>query len=549
MHRLFLPAVLLLSSVSFAQSASSIPADARAAMKELRKEPFRAHMAFLADDLLEGRGTGKRGHEVAARYVAAQFEAMGLQPAGKDGTFYQRVPLREITVEPDKCSLSMSENGETRQLKWGDDFLMRGNELNQDAQVEGPVVFVGYGVRTPDGKYDDYAGVDVKGKLVALFFGAPSFLPSELQAHLSSGREKARIAQEHGAVGMIILRQPRDDKALPWERVVIGVGFPAMRWIGPDGVPGDAFPGLKAGAALSISASEKLFAHAPRSWNDVLHDLKGSKPQSFALPVTAKLHTVSRHEAITSPNVVAVLPGSDPKLKNEYVVYSAHVDHLGVGTPINGDSIYNGAADDASGTAALIVIAQAFRSLPRPPARSIMFLAVTGEEKGLLGSDYFAHFPTVPIQSIAANINMDGASVFYTFKDIVALGAPNSTLDAVVQRDAARLALKVSPDPVPEQNYFIRADQYSFVRQGVPSVFISEGEQAKDPSVNAKKFNEQWIATRYHSPSDDMNQPLNFDASVQFMQVNFLVGYDVAQDPKRPAWKPGDFFGENFARK
>lgn len=518
-------------------------------MQELQKEPFRAHMAFLADDLLEGRGTGTRGHEIAARYVAAQFEAMGLKPAGDKGTYYQRVPFREITVEPEKCSLSITENGVKTQLKWGDDFLMRGNAVNPDASVEAPVVFIGYGVKTPDGKYDDYAGVDVKGKIVAMLPGAPPSLTSELQAHLSSLRENLHILHDHGANGLILLRTPKGEKALPWARVIIGTGFPSMRWLGPDGIPGDAFPEIRASAGLSQAASEKLFQHASKSWADVLRDADASKPQAFPLPVTASLHEVSSHKAITSPSVVAVLPGSDPKLSQEYVVYSAHVDHLGIGRPINGDSIYNGAADDASGTAALLVIAKAFKSLPHPPARSILFLGATAEEKGLLGSDYFAHFPTVPIQSIAADINMDGASVFYAFKDIVPLGAGDSTLDAVVQRNAARLGLKVSPDPEPEQNYFIRADQYSFVRQGVPSVFISEGEEARDPKVNAKKFNEEWIATRYHSPSDDMDQPLDLDASVQFMQIDFLVGYDVAQDPKRPTWKPGDFFGESFGRK
>ena len=542
-------ALLFSASLAFAQTVPAIPSEAKAAMAQLKKEPFRAHMAFLADDLLEGRGTGKRGHEIAALYVASQFEAMGLKPAGQNGTYYQRVPLREITVAPEKCALSTTENGATSQLKWGDDFIMRGHEISEDSTVEGQVVFVGFGVTTPDGKYDDYAGVDVKGKIIAMFSGAPSFLSSELQAHMSSGREKFRIARDHGAVGVIFLRRPIDERALPWPRVVIGAGFPAMRWLGPDGIPNDAFPEIKAGAALSVPASERLFQHAKKSWADVLRDAEASKPQSFALPVAANLHVVSHHEAISSPNVVAVLPGSDPKLSQEYVVYSAHLDHLGIGRPINGDAIYNGAADDASGTAALLVLAQAFSSMPHPPARSIMFLGCTAEEKGLLGSDYYAHFPTVPIHSIVANVNMDGASIFYAFKDIVPLGASNSTLDAVVQRNAARLGLKVSPDPEPDQHFFIRADQYSFVRQGVPSVFISEGEQARDPKVDAKKFNEQWIATRYHAPSDDMSQPMDLDASVQFMQIDFLVGYDVAQEPKRPEWKPGDFFGETFGHK
>jgi hypothetical protein len=548
-HSLLFFIVLLSGWRVFGQDVSTIPPDVRAALDELRKEPFRAHMAFLADDLLEGRGTGKRGHEIAARYVGAQFEAMGLKPAGVDGTYYQRLPLREITVDPDKCAVSITENGSTRRLKWGDDFVARGSEVNPDAFVEAPVVFVGYGVRTPDGRYDDYAGVNVKGKIIALLAGAPPSLPSELQAHLSGAREKFRTASDHGAVGVILLRTPKNEKILPWPRMVIGAGFPAMRWLGPDGLPSDSFPQIRAGVILSQTASARLFQHATKSWADVQADANASKPQAFPLPVTASIRAVSLHETITSPNVIALLPGSDSKLSQEYVVYSAHLDHLGIGMPINGDAIYNGAADDASGTAALLVIAQAFKSLPHPPARSIMFLAVTAEEKGLLGSDYFAHFPTVPIQSIVADLNMDGASVFYTFNDIVPLGATDSTLDTVVRRDAARLGLKVSADPEPEQNDFIRADQYSFVRQGVPSVFISEGEQAKDPKFNAKKFNEQWTATRYHAPSDDMNQPMDFDASVEFMRVNFLIGYDVAQDPQRPMWKPGDFFGESFGRK
>ena len=550
MHRLLaLPILLTASCLSFGQAGSPISPDAKAAMQELQKEPFRAHMAFLADDLLEGRGTGKRGHEIAARYVAAQFEAMGLKPAGHDGTYFQRVPLREITVEPDKCAVTITENGSASQLKWGDDFIMRGSEVSPDVSIEAPVVFVGYGVRTPDGKYDDYAGLDVRGKIVALLIGAPPSLPSELRAHLSAVREKSRTAREHGVVGVLVLWTARDDKSLPWARTVVGAGFPSMRWLGPDGIPNDSFPSIKVGAVLSQSAAERLFEHATKSWAQVQRDADASKPQGFPLPVSASMRVVSHHEAITSPNVIAALPGSDSNLRQEYLIYTAHVDHLGIGRPIDGDSIYNGAADDASGVAAMLVIAKAFKSLSHPPARSILFLAVTGEEKGLLGSDYFAHYPTVPIHSIVADINIDGASVFYTFKDIVPLGAPDSTLEPVVQRDAAALGLKVSPDPEPDQNYFVRADQYSFVRQGVPSVFITEGEEARDPNFNAKKFNDDWIATRYHSPSDDMNQPLDFDAAVEFMQVDFLVGYDIAQDPQRPSWKPGDFFGETFGRK
>jgi hypothetical protein len=544
-----LPILIIFGGRTFGQAVSPISPDARSAMEQLRKEPFRAHMAFLADDLLEGRATGKRGHEIAARYVAAQFEAMGLKPAGQGGTYFQRVPLREITVETDRCAVTISESDSRLQLKWGEDFVMRGSEVSPDVSVEAPVVFVGFGVRTPDGRYDDYAGVDVKGKIVALLWGAPPSFPSELQAHLSATREKLRSARDHGAIGLVVLLPPKFDQILPWPRLVIGYGFPSMRWLGSDGLPGDSFPEIQVSAILSHAASERLFQHAPKSWTEVLSDADASKPQAFPLPVTVHMRAVSLHEAITSPNVVAVLPGSDPKLSQEYVVYTAHVDHLGIGKPINGDSIYNGAVDNASGTAALLVIAKAFKSLPHEPARSIMFIGVTAEENGLLGSDYFAQFPTVPIQSIVADINMDGAGLFYTFNDVVPLGGPDSTLGEVVQRNAARLGLKVSPDPKPDQHYFVRADQYSFVRQGVPSVFIWQGEDARDPKFNGKKFIEEWIATRYHAPSDDMSQPMDLDAAVQFMQVDFLVGYDIAQDPQRPMWKPGDFFGETFGHK
>jgi Zn-dependent M28 family amino/carboxypeptidase len=267
------------------------------------------------------------------------------------------------------------------------------------------------------------------------------------------------------------------------------------------------------------------------------------------MAMTAKIHVSSKHREISSPNVAAVLPGSDPKWKEEYVVYSAHTDHLGIGAPINGDSIYNGAADDASGVAALLVLAEAFKSLSRPPARSILFLATTGEEKGLLGADYFAEFPTVPRKSLVADLNMDGASVFYTFDEIVALGGSSSTLGDLVERDAPRLGLKMIADPQPEQMGFVRNDEYSFVRRGVPAISLGEGFHAKNPAVDGKKLSDDYVRLHYHAPSDDMSQQFDFDAAVEYMQINFLVGYDVAQAPQRPAWNMNDFFGKTFGSK
>lgn len=542
--------VILLASVfpaSLSPQEQAIPSDVQKAMDQFSKSALRANMSFLADDLLEGRGTATRGQELAAKYVAAQFEAFGLEPAGAKGSYFQEVPFREITIDPAATEFSIVRDGKSTRLKWGEDFVARGSPLQPDISVEAPVVFVGFGVVDRARHYDDYAGVDVKGKIVAMLLGGPASFPANERAHFASGLQKVREAAAQGAVGIITLWTPEADTTLPWSRIPNQVETPAFRWLDAKGRPNDSYKEIRASATLSVPAAERLFAGAPESYAEVLKKASADTLRPFALGGTVRMHAVSKHREVSSPNVVGILRGSDPALAQECVVYSAHTDHMGIGRPINGDAIYNGAADDASGTSALIELARAFTRLAKPPARSILFLATTAEEQGLLGADYFARFPTVPRSSIVADFNMDGASVFYTFKDVV--GDEHSTLGDAIARAADKLGLQVSPDPMPEQINFVRADHYAFVRQGIPAVTISEGLQAKDPNLDARKFVENWIATRYHAPSDDMNQPLNFDATIQFMQLNFLVGYDVAQERQRPAWKPGDFFGDLFGRR
>lgn len=540
--------IFVLLVTSFLAGQTTEPATVQAAMKQLRKEAFHAHMAFLSDDLLEGRAPGTRGHELAARYVAAQFEAMGLRPAGDFATYYQRVPLREITILSEKCELTLTETGAQHRLRWGDDFLMGNIETGEDAQVEAPVVFVGYGVAAPTAGYDDYAGTEVKGKIVAMLWGGPASLPNELRAHVSSPAEKFKAASTRGAVGILTLAGPELAKVLPWDRMVAGAALPAMRWLDASGVPNDSFPTIRVNATLSSAASKRLFAASAKSWAEVLRDAAASRPNTFPRPLTARLHAVSVYRNITSANVAAVLRGSDPVLKNEYVLYTAHIDHLGIGRPVDGDAIYNGAFDNASGIAALLAIADTFASLPNPPKRSVMFLAITGEESGLLGSDYFARNPTVPIEQIAADINFDGATIFYSFKNLIAYGAGDSSLGSVVHHVAGQLGLELSPEPAPELLYFIRSDQYSFVKQGVPALYLTEGYQARDSTIDGKQVRESWLATRYHAPTDDMDQPMDLDGSVQFMQVNFLIGYEIAEERQRSTWNADDFFGETFAR-
>lgn len=542
----FIVPLILWGLVAAAQPSGGASAPVDEAIKQIRAEAIRAHIRFLADDLLEGRGTGTRGHELAAKYVAAQFEAMGLEPAGIGGTYFQPVPLRKIELVPEQSSLQLIREGKQHTLTFPQDFVMRGNELRTDSSVEAAVVFVGFGTTAPELNYDDYVGVDVRGKVVAYLYGAPPRFPSTRRAYYSSHEVKAANAARRGAVGILYFFTPEDQKRIPWRRVVPQVKEPGMRWLDEKGMPNDAEPEIRGRALLSHSGAQALFAGAPKSLEEVFAAARASQPQAFALPVTARIRTVSRHSLVQSPNVAAVLRGSDPRLRDDYVVYSAHVDHLGIGEPVAGDAIYNGALDNASGTAALLEVARAFAHLPQPPRRSVLFLAVTGEEKGLLGSDYFAHYPTVPLTKIVANVNMDEAAILYPIRDVVPFGAEHSSLGEVVAQAATRLGLEVSPDPMPEEVIFIRSDQYSFVRQGVPAVFIVEGFKSSDPKFDGGAISRQWSQTRYHTPKDDFNQPFDFNAAVKYTQLNFLVGYEVAEQTQRPTWNPGDFFGEKF---
>jgi Zn-dependent M28 family amino/carboxypeptidase len=298
-----------------------------------------------------------------------------------------------------------------------------------------------------------------------------------------------------------------------------------------------------------MAASERLFAGSPHSAKDVYAAAAASKPLSFELPVKARIRNVTRSEDIRSPNIAAKLEGSDPTLEAEHVVYTAHIDHVGIGEPVKGDRIYNGALDNASGTSLLIELARAFSGMNPRPKRSILFVAVTGEESGLLGSDYFARFPTVPEDSIVANINMDQVLMLWPMRDVVAFGADHSSLGAVVEEAARRMGLSVGPDPMPEATIFIRSDQYSFVKQGIPAIMAAPGQKSDDPAIVPGEILGKWLGSRYHQPQDDMDQPLDWDAAVTFARFNFLCGYLVAQAPERPTWNKGDFFGERYGKK
>ena len=526
---------------------STDPADA--AMESIRPEAIRADMRFLSDDQLEGRGTATRGHEIAAKFMAAEFESMGLTPAGDAGTYFQQVPLRSVVADEVNSSVSITRNGKTQKLVFRKDFLSVGDPGRKDTSVEAPVVYVGFGVTAPEQNFDDYKGVDVKGKIVALVFEAPNF-ESSLKAHYSSFDVKFANAVAHGAVGVIILNDPVLESIYSFKERVRDLSHPGLRWLEKDGRPHDSFPELKGGASLDLEATKRLFDGSGHTAEEVFQAAKDGKSLAFALPVTAKIRDVQKLSDVSSPNVVAKLEGSDPSLKNEYIVYSAHLDHLGVGEPVNGDSIYNGALDNASGSAILLEVARAFTTMNPRPARSILFASVTGEEAGLLGSDYFASNPTVPKNAIVANVNMDEDQMLWPLEDIVPFGAEHSSLDRVVKQVASRLHLDLSPDPTPEEVIFIRSDQYSFVKQGIPAVYPSPGFKSDDSAIKPAEIDKNWENTRYHQPSDDIEQPgLDFHQAVKYAQFVYLCGWLIAQDPARPTWNAHDFFGDRYGHK
>jgi Zn-dependent M28 family amino/carboxypeptidase len=539
---MWLSFVLLAAVSMYAQDGA-----ADSAMATIRPEAIRADMRFLADDLLEGRGTATRGFDIAAQFMATQFEGIGLQPAGHNGTYFQNVPLRLLKPDPAKSALVITHRGKEETLTFGKDYLSGVDPVRADRSTEAPVVFVGYGVTALEQGYDDYKGVDAKGKIVALIFGAPDF-PSSIRAYYTSPAVKTRTAVAHGAAGVIVLNDPNFEQMYPFSKRVRDLIVPEFRWLDKQGLPNPYFPGLKGVAFLSMDATRHLFDGSSHTAEEVFAAAKAGKLAPFALPITAKIHNVTQSQDTHSSNVVARLEGSDRAL-NEALVYSAHLDHLGVGEPVEGDNIYNGALDNASGSATILEVARALSRMERKPRRSILFVAFTGEEAGLIGSDYFCHNPTIAKGAIVADLNIDQVPMFWPVQDIVAFGAEHSSLDAVIRKAAEHMHLAVTPDPMPEEVVFIRSDQYSFVQQGIPSVMPSPGIKSSDPTIKPMDIFMNWLATRQHQPNDDMQQPgLDFEAAATFARYVFFCGYMIADDSQKPTWNKGDFFAEHFKR-
>ena len=541
--------VLMLISLACAGRPAPEAGGVSGAAAGIRADAIRAHMAFLADDALEGRQPGTRGYDLAAKYARTHLEALGLRGGGEDGSFYQSVPLRRGDAVPSGCSFVLAGPRGRRSLSFEADYIFGDPEAGIERKVSAPLVFAGFGVTAPELQYDDYEGIDATGKIVVLLSNAPATFPPTLRAHYADGLTKQENAVAHGAVAMVRINLPENEKRFPWPRVLRQARLGSMSWINEKGQPAGSLEPLQVRARLSSPGAQALFAGETPTLEAIFAAAREGKPPAFALTKRATIHRRSVHTPVASDNVVAVLEGSDPQLRGEYVVYSAHLDHLGIGPAVKGDTIYNGALDNAAGSSILLEVARAFASLPVAPRRSTLFLLVTAEEKGLVGSDYFADRPTVPRERIVANINVDGGATLYPAGDIIAWGEEHSSLKTLVRRAAQAVDLEVSPDPFPEETIFIRSDQYSFVRRGVPSVYVELGLRSLDPKIDGAAVVRNWLVTDYHSPQDDMSQPIHFESSARLARLAFLLGHSVAMQDTRPEWNPEDFFGNRYGRR
>jgi Zn-dependent M28 family amino/carboxypeptidase len=494
-----------------------------------------AHVQALANDSMEGRVTGSLAHKRAADYVVAQFQRAGLEPAGTVG-FVQAVQLKSRRIVESASSLALVKDGKTEPLTLGEDANIS-LRVDPVSSIEAPLVFVGYGLNIPERNINDFAGVNLKGAIAVYISATPKSLPGPLQAHFGSAAERWRMYKSFGAVGTISIANPKS-MDIPWARSTLARLQPTM---GLADASLDEALGQQLSVTMNPAHADKLFAGSGHTFAEMLAHVDAGQPvPSFALPARLKATVrVERIDAL-SQNVAGILRGSDPQRRNEYVVLSAHLDHLGIGTePINGDRIYNGAMDNASGIAAIIEVANALREAAAKPARSILFLAVTGEENGLLGSRYFAARPTVPSASLVANVNTDMFLPLFPLKTLMVLGLDESTLGEDIKAAAAQVGVGVQADPEPQRNRFVRSDQYSFIKLGIPALSMKVGYELNSPeaAIAAK-----WTAERYHAPSDDLSQPIDMSAAGTYVAVVRDLSLRIANRPDRPRWTNTSFF-------
>jgi Zn-dependent M28 family amino/carboxypeptidase len=504
---------------------------------------IRAHVKFLSSDLLEGRGMGQRGSDIAAEYIATQFALDGLKPAGDQGTYFQEVPMVSVTTLPDTTFSLVPKNGEPLQLKNLDDFVVHNETQTEVADIDAPIVFVGYGITAPEYKWDDYKGVDLKGKVALLFVNEPTsddpkFFKGKALTYYGRWTYKYEETARHGAVATLIIHR-RDLASYGWE-VVRNSNGKDKSYLRLDGTPH-----LQGASWIQLDIAKKL---AAMSQMDVDHMFQQAQSRDFKpveLPVRLKAHVVSTVRPFNSRNVLAMLPSSDPQRRDETVMYTAHYDHLGIDTSAKGDNIYNGAVDNATGCGILLELAHVWAFADRFPAipRSVLFAAVTAEEQGLLGSEFLGkHFAT-PAGKVTLDLNYDALAPIGDPEEVEVSGAERTTFYPVVEKSAQKYGLAIRPDALPEAGHYYRSDHFSLARVGIPSFSVSEGMKFKGhDEAWGKAQAKDYVEHHYHQPSDEYRPEMDFTGLVKLMWFGYDLGLQAASQPALIQWQPGDEF-------
>lgn len=533
LHLLVASALATASALSCALERPALSLDE--AVDALSTDTFVTHMTALSSDAMAGRRPGTAGYDSAAAYIVRAARDLGLEPGGVAATFMQPIDFRRATLDEGSARFSVAGVP----LAYGSDYVIDPRTTRASLDLMAPLVFAGFGISAPDLGHDDFEGIDVAGKLVVVVAGAPTGFGSLERTVLSSRASRDAELRERGARGVIVVQS--DDLA--------GAVRPRVRYLVPtDAGRSDRPEELEASLSVSRQVAAEWLSRAGRSFDQVLEGLHAGRPASFDLELDARVQATFEHEAFASANIAALWPGSDPQLSDEVLVLTAHLDHLGVGPVIEGDSIYNGTLDNASGSAALLTLASVLTRL-EAPRRSVLLLWVTAEESGLLGSEYFARFPTLGSRRIVANQNIDGVMGMITAAtDVLAFGYEHSNLSESVDYAVTRTGTPVAPDPTPEENLFIRSDQYAFVRQGIPAIWVQGGRTALDPDRDAQGELDAWIVERYHKPSDDLAQPLDLEGIRRELHNNLLVTWHALNALETIEWHPESFLYQRWVR-
>jgi Zn-dependent M28 family amino/carboxypeptidase len=539
MNKTKLALTLLLASAT-AVVAQNFPA--QQAMNSIDSEKIRATVKYLSDDSLQGRGTGQKGGDMAADWIAQQFKSYGLQPAGENGSFFQNVRFYGIRTDPQKTQLSLvPKSGAPLVLKFADDYVATDETHSPQSQIDAPLVYVGYGINAPEYQWDDYKGADLKGKVLLMLVNEPpsddpNFFKGKALTYYGRWTYKFEEAARRGAVGVILIHKT-EMASYGWEVV-------RNSWGGESSfLADDKDPKLKSAGWIQLEVARKLAQAAGMDLDTMLKDANSRSFKPVELPVRVKETIVSQVRQFSSRNVVAKVSGSDPHLRNQAVLYTAHYDHLGIHPDEPGDNIYNGAADNATGCGILLELARAFVNAKDKPRRTILFAAVTAEEQGLLGSKYLGEHPPVPARNISLDLNYDDVQPLGEPQQIVVSGAERTTVYPLVEKVAKDFDLSIQPDNRPEAGHYYRSDHFSLARVGVPAFSVNEGALFKGHDLAWGEEKERdYVAHRYHQPSDEYRPDMDFRADAIVAKFGFELGWDVANQPELAGWQSGDEF-------